>query len=125
MEEHQEEYKAINKVYPGVAASLMMCEQPYYIASSKKAIRVSKLATDVLKLKGFEQDSPRLFAGLLPPSEKKAETLRCAHSSFRPSLTPVDNPLGFVLEVQIQRAIAFGELRPTYTCYDMCPSGQA
>jgi hypothetical protein len=96
MEEHPEEYRAINKVYPGVASALMMCEQPYYIASSKKANRVSKLATDVLKLKGFEEDSPRLFAGLLPPNERKAETLRCAHNSFRSCSISVDNPLGFL-----------------------------
>jgi hypothetical protein len=83
MEEQPEEYLAANKVYPGIDAALKMCEHPYYIASSKKANRVSKLATELLKLTGFERDSPRLFAGLLPPNELKAETLRCARLIWR------------------------------------------
>ena len=79
MADAPDEYLACNEVYPGVDTALLFCEYPYYIASSKKAARVSALATQLLKLKGFESsDSPRLFASLLPPNEAKAETLRCA-----------------------------------------------
>jgi hypothetical protein len=75
MAESPEEYLAANKPYPGIESALMCCAHPFYIASSKKENRVSKLASDVLKLKGFEPGSSRMFTALLPPNEKKAEAL--------------------------------------------------
>jgi hypothetical protein len=73
-----DDYLAANAAYPGVEQALMFCEFPYYIASSKRAGRVSKLATDLLKLRGFEEGSPRMMAGLQPPAEAKAGALGCA-----------------------------------------------
>jgi hypothetical protein len=72
-----EEYIAANSAYPGVEATLRYCEFPFYIASSKKAERVSKLATELLNLRGFTEDSPRLYAGLLPPNDRKCAAMKC------------------------------------------------
>ena len=68
-------YLSANEPFPGVEHALRMCEFPYYMASSKRASRVAKLATDVLNLSGFQKDSPRMVTGLMPPSEKKTEAL--------------------------------------------------
>ena len=80
-----ESYISANQPFPGVQHALRMCEFPYYIASSKREARVAKLATDVLKIQGFEEGSPRMVADLMPPSEKKTEALGCAcfHPPFR------------------------------------------
>ena len=75
-------YLSANEPFPGVEHALRMCEFPYYMASSKRASRVAKLATDVLKLSGFQEDSPRMVTGLMPPSEKKTEALGCATYTY-------------------------------------------
>lgn len=67
---------ALNPLYEGVAEALRECPYPYYIASSKAANRlVSLLRASSLNLDVDEQ-SPRLFASLLPPNEKKIAALR-------------------------------------------------
>lgn len=43
---------------------------------SKAAHRVSTLLQEHFGLSDVTEDSPRLFASLLPPEEKKVETLR-------------------------------------------------
>jgi hypothetical protein len=74
-----DEYFAAFAAYPGIKAALQYCDFPFYIASSKDAVRVSAVATRVLGLRGFEDAaSPRLFASLLPPDTAKANALRCA-----------------------------------------------
>jgi hypothetical protein len=87
MKEQPDDYLAANSVYDGVEASLMFCEFPFYIASSKKGSRVSKLATDLLKLKGFEEGSARMLTGLLPPNEAKAKALGCG-TAIMPPIQP-------------------------------------
>ena len=57
--------------------ALRACEHPWYVASSKAAHRISPLLRALL---GVDMDtaSPRLFAGLIPPNERKIAALRCA-----------------------------------------------
>ena len=69
--------------------ALRACERPWYVASSKAAHRISPLLRSLL---GVDMDtaSPRLFAGLIPPNERKVAALRCAPSSlmFNPNPNP-------------------------------------
>ena len=57
--------------------ALRACERPWYVASSKAAHRISPLLRSLL---GVDMDaaSPRLFAGLIPPNERKVAALRCS-----------------------------------------------
>eukprot|EP00884_Botryococcus_braunii_P013540 jgi/Botrbrau1/22187/Bobra.168_1s0019.1 len=65
----------LNKPYPGIAENLPAFDAPFYIASSKSARRLLPLLKDLFHL-DFPPDSPRIFSSLLPPSERKVETLR-------------------------------------------------
>ena len=62
--------------------ALRACERPWYVASSKAAHRISPLLRSLL---GVDMDtaSPRLFAGLIPPNERKVAALRCAPGRLR------------------------------------------
>ena len=66
-----------NQTYGGMYEALRACEHPWYVASSKAAHRISPLLRTLL---GVDMDtaSPRLFAGLIPPNERKIAALRCA-----------------------------------------------
>ena len=68
-----------NTTYGGMYEALRACERPWYVASSKAAHRISPLLRSLL---GVDMDtaSPRLFAGLIPPNERKVAALRCAPS---------------------------------------------
>eukprot|EP00877_Chromochloris_zofingiensis_P013097 jgi/Chrzof1/8040/UNPLg00085.t1 len=66
---------ALNQPYPGVKDALQDCQFPVYIASSKAGHRVSTLLKEHFGL-DIPQDSPRLFASLMPPDEMKADALR-------------------------------------------------
>lgn len=71
-------WRALNPLYPGVAEALAACPSPTYFASSKATSRlVSLLTAPPLEL-DIDADSPRLFASLIPPNERKIEALRCA-----------------------------------------------
>jgi hypothetical protein len=48
----------------------------YFVLRSKAAHRVSTLLQEHFGLSDATEDSPRLFASLLPPEEKKVEALR-------------------------------------------------
>ena len=64
--------------YQGVPEALAACPYPYYIATSKAARRlVPLLRHSRLGLDDIDESSPRIFAALLPPNERKIETLRC------------------------------------------------
>jgi len=100
----REGWLAMNQPYPGVAEALRYCEFPFYIASSKAAKRVSPLLKEQLG-QDIPEDSPRLFASLLPPNEMKVETLRqiaarpiCADTGAR--LHFVDDRLETLLAVR-------------------------
>lgn len=64
-----------NQLYAGIYEALHTCSYPWYVASSKAAHRVSSLMSSLLGIQ-MEPSSPRLMAGLLPPSERKIEALR-------------------------------------------------
>lgn len=94
-----------NRPYPGMVDALTSSEYPVYFASSKAAHRVSTLLQEHFGLSDLTEDSPRLFASLLPPEEKKVETLRmiagrpvCQGAGTR--LHFVDDRLDTLLAVQ-------------------------
>ncbi|PSC70318.1 hypothetical protein C2E20_6217 [Micractinium conductrix] len=68
-------FVALNPLYPGVADALQESPYPYYIASSKAAGRLVTLLCASLGL-DIDTASPRLFAGLIPPNERKIAALR-------------------------------------------------
>jgi hypothetical protein len=59
----------------GVNTGYNICMACSCCACSKAGKRVSTLLQEQLGL-NIPEDSPRLFASLLPPEEKKAEALR-------------------------------------------------
>eukprot|EP00775_Hariotina_reticulata_P003709 gene3709-3972_t len=67
---------AKNQPYPGVVDVLKSCEYPVYFASSKAAHRVATLMQEHFGMADITEQSPRLFASLLPPEEKKVQALR-------------------------------------------------
>jgi hypothetical protein len=62
-------------LYPGIGAALRACPYPVYYASSKREDRLLALLNAHLGL-ALEPGSPRVFAGLIPPAERKAAALR-------------------------------------------------
>ncbi|GIL54086.1 hypothetical protein Vafri_9641 [Volvox africanus] len=74
MNSRTESWMALQVPYAGVVEALGATRSPIYIASSKAAHRVSALSSAVLGL-DLPSDSPKLFASLLPPEEKKVEAL--------------------------------------------------
>ena len=75
-----------NQLYPGIYEALRACDLPWYIASSKAPQRVSPLLGSLLGV-DLGADSPRLLAGLIPPTQRKIEALRwgapcTAHGCF-------------------------------------------
>ncbi|KAF6253918.1 hypothetical protein COO60DRAFT_369922 [Scenedesmus sp. NREL 46B-D3] len=96
---------ARNQPYAGMVDAVAACEYPIYFASSKAAHRVSTLLQEHFSMSDLTQDSPRLFASLLPPEQKKVEALRaiadrpvCRDSGAR--LHFVDDRLDTLLAVQ-------------------------
>lgn len=69
-------WRALNPLYPGVAEALAECPYPTYFASSKAASRLVSLLTAPPLGLDVAADSPRLFASLIPPNERKIEALR-------------------------------------------------
>ncbi|KAI3426337.1 hypothetical protein D9Q98_008710 [Chlorella vulgaris] len=75
MSRNSERWLSLNPLYPGVAAALADSPYPFYIASSKAARRLVPLLSSCLGMEVDEQ-SPRLFASLIPPNEMKIDALR-------------------------------------------------
>lgn len=110
MAEHTQAWMRQQQPYAGVREALAECPYPTYIASSKAAHRVSALSGEVLGL-DLPADSPRLYASLLPPEEKKAEALRsiCARplcASPSTAVHFVDDRLDTLLAVRDQPDLA-------------------
>ncbi|KAL4448327.1 hypothetical protein ABPG75_005546 [Micractinium tetrahymenae] len=70
-----ERWLALNPLYPGVGEALRACPYPFYIASSKASSRLVTLLRAGLGME-VEEGSPRIFASLIPPNEKKIAALR-------------------------------------------------
>jgi hypothetical protein len=75
MRGNTQRWLALNPLYPGVAEALRQCPYPFYIASSKASSRLVTLLNASLGM-SVDEHSPRLFASLIPPNEKKIEALR-------------------------------------------------
>lgn len=61
--------------YRGIVSALNDCTYPFYIASSKSAPRAAALLRGLLG-QPIPVDSPRLYAGLIPPGERKTQALQ-------------------------------------------------
>jgi phosphoglycolate phosphatase-like HAD superfamily hydrolase len=68
-------WAALSPAYPGVKEALADCPAPYYVASSKREDRLLQLLRLHFGLE-VESGSPRVFAGLIPPEQRKVEALR-------------------------------------------------
>ncbi|CAD7696650.1 unnamed protein product [Ostreobium quekettii] len=68
-------WRRLNQPYPGIKETLMYCEFPFYIVTTKPPASAAGLLQDILGL-SIPVDSPRLIAGLYPPGEAKARALR-------------------------------------------------
>mmetsp|Transcript_33573 Transcript_33573/g.79687 ORF Transcript_33573/g.79687 Transcript_33573/m.79687 type:complete len:319 (-) Transcript_33573:183-1139(-) len=75
MEADGKAWLAANRPYKGVVSALRACQSPSYFVSSKAGHRVSHVLKHNLGL-DVPEDSPRMFAGLLPPEREKARALR-------------------------------------------------
>lgn len=72
---HFDDWAACQVIYhPDMQRALQMCRFPVFFASSKGALRISMLLRCKFAL-DVPPDSPRLFAGLLPPNERKLQAL--------------------------------------------------
>lgn len=95
MQEREEDWVALNPFYPGVAEALQGSPYPFYIASSKAASRLWVLLQAGLPgEEGLGEGSPRVFASLIPPNEKKVEALRTIMS--RPLAQDPSTTLHFI-----------------------------
>lgn len=63
-------------LYDGIADALRECGYPFYIASSKRGDRLTKLLNAPPLNLQVDNDSPRVFSDLIPPNEKKIEALQ-------------------------------------------------
>ncbi|KAK9830317.1 hypothetical protein WJX72_010962 [[Myrmecia] bisecta] len=72
---HKDLWVRGNQLYPGILDAVKQCPYPFYIASSKGEERLVNLLQNLLGL-DIQQGSPRIFAELLPPNERKIESLR-------------------------------------------------
>lgn len=84
MRGNTQRWLALNPLYPGVAEALRQCPYPFYIASSKASSRLITLLNASLGM-SVDEHSPRLFASLIPPNEKKIEALRWASAQAGPN----------------------------------------
>lgn len=74
IENNFEEWLLLNPLYDGIQNALADCRAPFYIASSKAGNRLIPLLNALLNM-NVDEDSPRVFAGLIPPNELKLEVL--------------------------------------------------
>jgi len=72
------DWYALSPLYDEAALkeAFVQLNAPFYIATSKKASRVVGLINYHFTHLNFDEDSPRLFADLIPPNEQKAQALR-------------------------------------------------
>lgn len=72
------DWYALSPLYDEAALkeAFTQLDAPFYIASSKKASRVVGLVNYHFSHLTLDENSPQLFAGLIPPNEQKAEALR-------------------------------------------------
>ena len=69
-----DDWISLNPLYDGIQNAVADCQAPFYIASSKASNRLIPLLNTLLNMQ-VDEDSPRVFAGLIPPNELKLEVL--------------------------------------------------
>ena len=71
----QDECVKRHVMYPGLQETLKSCKYPWYVVTSRAKHRTLKLIDALLDMQ-WPEDSPRLYSKMLPPNEKKIETLQ-------------------------------------------------
>lgn len=71
----QNEWVKKHVMYPGLAETLKTCQYPWYIVTSRAKHRTLKLVDAMLNMQ-WPEDTPRLYSKLLPPNQRKIETLQ-------------------------------------------------
>ena len=71
----QDEWVKRHVMYPGLQETLKNCKYPWYVVTSRAKHRTLKLIDALLDMQ-WPEDTPRLYSKMLPPNEKKIETLQ-------------------------------------------------
>ena len=71
----QDEWVKRHVMYPGLQETLKSCKYPWYVVTSRAKHRTLKLIDALLDMQ-WPEDTPRLYSKMLPPNEKKIETLQ-------------------------------------------------
>jgi hypothetical protein len=71
----QDEWVKRHVMYPGLEETLKACKYPWYIVTSRAKHRTLKLVDAMLDMQ-WPEDTPRLYCKLLPPNQRKIETLQ-------------------------------------------------
>lgn len=74
IENNFDDWISLNPLYDGIQSAVSDCQAPFYIASSKAGNRLIPLLNTLLNM-DVDEDSPRVFSGLIPPNELKLEVL--------------------------------------------------
>ncbi|KAK9835756.1 hypothetical protein WJX74_007318 [Apatococcus lobatus] len=72
---NEEAFIENNKLYSGVADAVAQCQYPWYVITSRAKDRTLKLLKGLLS-QNWPEDTPRLYAGLSPPNERKIAAIR-------------------------------------------------
>ena len=71
----QDDWVKRHVMYPGLDETLKACKYPWYIVTSRAKHRTLKLVDAMLDMQ-WPEDTPRLYSKLLPPNQRKIETLQ-------------------------------------------------
>ncbi len=71
-----------NKLYDGILDAVNECQYPWYVITSRAKDRTLKLLKGLLS-QDWPEDTPRLYAGLSPPNEKKIAAIRSAARQYQ------------------------------------------
>lgn len=93
MQRLKDDWFGLNPLYPGVLDAINDCREPFYICSSKGGDRLCPLLNQLLNL-NVSEESPQIFSGLIPPTERKIEVLK--HILNRPLASNPSTTLHFI-----------------------------
>ncbi|KAL3150802.1 hypothetical protein ABBQ32_000564 [Trebouxia sp. C0010 RCD-2024] len=75
LQNHEDKWVKRHVMYPGLQETLKNCKHPWYVVTSRAKHRTLKLIDALLDMQ-WPEDTPRLYSKMLPPNEKKIETLQ-------------------------------------------------
>ncbi|DBA91546.1 TPA: hypothetical protein ACH3X1_003167 [Trebouxia sp. C0004] len=75
LQNKEDEWVKRHVMYPGLEETLKACKYPWYIVTSRAKHRTLKLVDAMLDMQ-WPEDTPRLYCKLLPPNQRKIETLQ-------------------------------------------------